>query len=73
MKLILTLATIAALAAASVHAGGPVLEDTAEAAPERRNSWLLPVLGIAVLAIIAGSGGDCFAPDEPEPEQPGAC
>ena len=67
------LLTAAILAAAPVHAGGPVIvEDAAEAAPLVRshNNRLVPILfGIAVAAIILGGGSDspCNG-DEPTPE-----
>jgi hypothetical protein len=68
MKYILTLATIAALAAASVHAGGPIIEDTAEAAPvvrDRDNALPLILLGLAVAAVVLGGGSDnCQGPDD---------
>lgn len=76
MKLILTLATIAALAAAPVQAGGPVIiEDTAEAAPvvrDRDTALPLILLGLAVAAVVLGGGSDnCNGPDDtpaPTPE-----
>lgn len=76
MKYILTLATIAALAAASVHAGGPmIIEDTAEAAPavrDRDNALPLILLGLAVAAVVLGGGSDnCQGPDDTPPD--GGC
>lgn len=70
------LLTAAILAAAPVHAGGPVIEDAAEAAPLVRshNNRLVPILfGIAVAAILLGGGSDspCNTPDEPT--EPGGC
>ena len=65
------------LAAAPVHAGGPVIvDDAAEAAPLVRshNNRLVPILfGLAVAAILLGGGSDspCNTPDEPT--EPGGC
>ncbi len=68
MKLILTLATIAALAAASVHAGGPVIiEDTETRAEPRDRNALVPLilLGLAVgLLASGGSDNPCQGPDD---------
>jgi hypothetical protein len=77
MKLILTLATIAALAAASVHAGGPVIVEDTETRAEPRDrkgppAWVWVILGGAIVAAIAdgsdgGSGGSdnpCQGPDD---------
>lgn len=74
MKLILTLATIAALAAASVHAGGPVLiEDTeTRAEPRDRNAVLPLIIGALIVGGLLASSGNCFTEEPtPEPEQPG--
>lgn len=68
------LLTAALLAAAPVHAGGPVItEDAYEAEPQRQDRkvpgfvWI--ALGAVVAAAILGGGGNCTAPDpEPLPE-----
>lgn len=56
-------------------AGGPVIEDAAEAAPLVRshNNRLVPILfGIAVAAILLGGGGsDPCQWDEPTPDDGG--
>jgi len=71
------LALILSLALAlPANAGGPVIEDAAEAAPLVRshNNRLVPILfGIAVAAILLGGGSDspCNTPDEPT--EPGGC
>lgn len=62
----------ALLLTAPVQAGGPVIEDAAEAAPLVRshNNRLVPILfGLAVAAILLGGGSDspCNG-DEPTPE-----
>ena len=68
MKYILTFATIAALAAASVHAGGPVIiEDTeTRAEPHDRNAIVpLILLGLAVGLLASGGSDDpCQGPDD---------
>ena len=67
MKLLLTLATISALAAASVHAGGPVIEDTETRAEPRDRNALVPLiqLGLAVgLLASGGSDAPCNGPDD---------
>jgi hypothetical protein len=72
------LLTAAILAAAPVHAGGPVIiEDAAEAAPLVRshNNRLVPILfGIAVAAILLGGGSDnCNGGDPETTPEPGGC
>ena len=74
MKAILL--TAALLAPLPAIAGGPIIEDAAEAAPLVRshNNRLVPILfGLAVAAIILGGGSDspCNG-DKPTPE-PGGC
>lgn len=57
------------------NAGGPVIEDAAEAAPLVRshNNRLVPILfGLAVAAILLGGGGENCNGGEPEPT-PGGC
>ncbi len=58
-------------------AGGPVIEDAAEAEPLVRshNNRLVPILfGLAVAAILLGGGGgsDCTCNDQPD-DGGGAC
>ena len=73
-KLALILALTAAMPA---HAGGPVIEDTAEAAaPRDRNAVPLVIIGALIVAgLLAGGGSDnCVSPEDtpaPTPEQPG--
>lgn len=65
---------LAALLATPLHAGGPVIEDPAEAAPLVRshNNRLVPILfGLAVAAIILGGGSDNCHGGDPEPTEPG--
>jgi hypothetical protein len=65
----------AALLATPLHAGGPIIEDPAEAAPLVRshNNRLVPILfGLAVAAILLGGGGsDPCQWDEPTPDDGG--
>lgn len=73
-KLILTAALLAACQPAI--AGGPIIEDAAEAAPLVRshNNRLVPILfGLAVAAILLGGGGgsDPCQWDEPTPDDGG--
>lgn len=73
MKLLLTIATISALAAASVHAGGPVIEDAeTRAEPRDRNAVLPLIIGALIVGGLLASSGNCFTEEPtPEPEQPG--
>lgn len=57
----------AALLATPLHAGGPVIiEDAAESAPvvRNRNDALFILLGLAVAAVILGSGSDTCNSEE---------
>lgn len=60
------------LAATPLHAGGPViLEETAEAAPDRDNSWVVPVIvGLLILGALASGGGDDAPADPGKDPQP---
>lgn len=68
----LTAAILAAIAG-HAHAGGAVIEDTAEAAPAPKLSpgekIGLAVLGLIIIGALAGGGGhDVCNNDEPSPE-----
>lgn len=67
MKILTTAAIIISLSTAS-FAGGPVIVEETEVAPERdRNGWIVPVIvGVLILCAIACGGGD----DAPEPTKP---
>ena len=59
---------IAALIAAPVHAGGPVIveDTTADHAEPDRKGWIVPVvIGALILCAIA-----CDSGDDPEPGKP---
>lgn len=78
MKLHLTaIATgLALLMLQPVQAGGPVIiEDAYEAEPQRnRNGWIVPVVGLLIIAAIAASNGSCYGDPTPDPEPPtGGC
>lgn len=64
------LLTAALLAAAPVHAGGPVIvEDAYEAEPQRQDrkigGLVVGILVIAAIAALANGGGNCTGPEDP--------
>jgi hypothetical protein len=73
------LLSCALISASPVMAGGPVvIEETEELVLSDTNrktpGWLLPVLGLAVIAIIASSGGNGggeICNGDPDPVDPG--
>lgn len=69
-KIIASTLIASMLSATAVFSGGPVLvlEETAEAAPTRDNSWIVPVvIGLLILGAVASGGGDDAPVDEPQP------
>lgn len=68
MKLTSLALILAMTAAIPAHAGGPVIVEETEVAPEqKRNGWIVPVIvGALILCAIACGGGD----DAPEPTKP---
>lgn len=67
-----SLLLVAALTAAPVHAGGPVMieDDYDVTEPDKRNDWIVPVIigGLILCAIACGGNDDSpAAPPKPGP------